>query len=72
VEVPRETNNWYLSVREAGADYRVEIGIYDQGYWKILARSTTVLTPRDTLDEIGDPAFANMPSGCQVACANGQ
>jgi len=61
VEVPRETNNWYLSVREAGADYRVEIGIYDQGYWKILACSTSVLTPRDTRDEIGDPAFANMP-----------
>lgn len=60
-EVPRETNSWYLSVREADADYVVELGHYNGGNWKTLARSAAVLTPRDTLADLGEPIFANMP-----------
>jgi len=60
-QVPREANSWYLSVQEADADYTVELGFYELGGWKRLARSTTVLTPRDTPSAMGDPVFANMP-----------
>ena len=61
VPVPTETNSWYLSVRDADADYYVELGHYNGGHWKTLTRSGTVLTPRDTLAGFGDPVFANMP-----------
>lgn len=61
VPVPVETNSWYLSVRDADADYYAELGHYSGGHWKRLARSGTVLTPRDTLAGFGEPAFANMP-----------
>jgi hypothetical protein len=61
VPVPAETNSWYLSVRDADADYYVELGHYNGGHWKTLTRSGTVLTPRDTLAGFGDPVFANMP-----------
>ena len=61
VPVPVETNSWYLSVRDADADYYVELGHYNGGHWKTLTRSGTVLTPRDTLAGFGDPVFANMP-----------
>lgn len=61
VPVPPETNSWYLSVRDADADYYVELGHYNGGHWKTLTRSGTVLTPRDTLAGFGEPVFANMP-----------
>ena len=61
VEVPRETNSWYLSVRDADADYVVELGCYARGKWKTLTRSAAVLTPSDTLSGLGEPLFANMP-----------
>jgi len=61
VEVPGETNSWYLSVRDADADYVVELGHYTGGRWKSLTKSATVLTPRDTLAGLGEPLFANMP-----------
>jgi len=61
VPVPAETNSWYLPVREADADYYVELGHYNGGHWKTLTRSRTVLTPRDTLAGFGEPVFANMP-----------
>ena len=61
VPVPAETNSWYLSVRDANADYYVELGHYNGGHWKTLTRSGTVLTPRDTLAGFGDPVFANLP-----------
>ena len=61
VPVPTETNSWYLSVRDADADYYVELGHYNGGHWKTLTRSATVLTPRDTLAGFGQPVFANMP-----------
>jgi hypothetical protein len=61
VPVPAETNSWYLSVREADADYYVELGHYNGGHWKTLTRSGTVLTPRDSLAGLGEPVFANMP-----------
>ena len=61
VPVPSETNSWYLAVRETDADYYVELGHYNDGYWKTLTRSGTVLTPRDTMTGFGEPVFANMP-----------
>ena len=61
VPVPSETNSWYLAVRETDADYYVELGNYNGGHWKTLARSGTVLTPRDTMTGFGEPVFANMP-----------
>lgn len=61
VPVPSETNSWYLSVRDADADYFVELGHYNGGHWKTLTRSGAVLTPRDTLAGFGEPVFANMP-----------
>ena len=61
VQVPSETNSWYLSVRDADADYVVELGCYNKGKWKALTRSAAVLTPRDTLAGLGEPLFANMP-----------
>ena len=61
VPVPSETNSWYLAVRETDADYYVELGHYNGGHWKTLARSGTVLTPRDTMTGFGEPVFANMP-----------
>jgi hypothetical protein len=61
VEMPAETNSWYLSVRDADADYVVELGCYNNGKWKALTRSATVLTPRDTVAGLGEPLFANMP-----------
>ena len=61
VPVPSETNSWYLSVRDADADYYVELGHYNGGHWKTLTRSGAVLTPRDTLAGFGEPVFANMP-----------
>jgi hypothetical protein len=61
VPVPSETNSWYLAVRETDADYYVELGHYNGGHWKALARSGTVLTPRDTMTGFGEPVFANMP-----------
>ncbi len=61
VPVPAETNSWYLSVRDADADYYVELGHYNGGHWNTLTRSGSVLTPRDTLAGFGEPVFANMP-----------
>ena len=61
VPVPAETDSWYLSVRDADADYYVELGHYNGGHWKTLTRSGSVLTPRDTLAGFGEPVFANMP-----------
>ena len=61
VPVPSETNSWYLAVRETDADYYVELGHYNGGHWRALARSGTVLTPRDTMTGFGEPVFANMP-----------
>ena len=61
VPVPADTNSWYFPVRDADADYYVELGHYQGGDWKTLTRSGTVLTPRDTLAGFGEAVFANMP-----------
>ena len=61
VPVPAETNSWYLSVRDADANYYVELGHYNGGHWTTLTRSSAALTPRDTVAGFGDPVFANMP-----------
>ena len=59
VAVPGESNSWYLPVRDADADYFVELGCYRKGRWKMLARSGSVLTPRDTVSGFGQPVFAS-------------
>lgn len=59
VAVPGESNSWYLPVRDADADYFVELGCYRKGRWKTLARSGAVLTPRDTVSGFGQPVFAS-------------
>lgn len=61
VPVPSETNSWYVSVKEADADYYIELGHYVEGRWRSLTRSGTVLTPRDSVQGLGEPMFANMP-----------
>ncbi len=61
VPVPADTNSWYFPVRDADADYYVELGHYQGGDWRTLTRSGTVLTPRDTLAGFGEAVFANMP-----------
>lgn len=59
--VPSETNSWYVSVKEADADYFIELGHYVNGVWRTLTRSGAVLTPRDSVQGMGEPLFANMP-----------
>ena len=48
IEVPFETRNWYIPVKQAGAKYTVEIG-YNRGtVWNVIARSYTIETPMIT------------------------
>lgn len=61
VPVPADANSWYVPARDAGADYYVELGFYNGGHWKTLARSRTVLTPRDAPDAPGETVFARVP-----------
>jgi hypothetical protein len=61
VPVPAGTNSWYVSVKQAGEGYFVELGHYVDGRWKSLTRSRSVLTPRDAVEGFGEPVFANVP-----------
>lgn len=62
INVPRESNSWYLAVGEADARYIVELGIYKRGKWSAIIRSGAVITPRNSLGGLGaDPVFANIP-----------
>lgn len=61
IEVPFETRNWYVPVREAGGRYVVEIGYRRGRSWKVLARSATVGTPRNRLSDSERFDFATIP-----------
>jgi hypothetical protein len=61
IEVPFETRNWYVPVREAGGGYVVEIGYRRGRSWKVLARSAPVSTPRNRLSESDRFDFATIP-----------
>ena len=51
IEVPFETRNWYIPVKQAGASYHVEIGYLRGAEWKTIARSKTARTPLDRMSE---------------------
>lgn len=51
IEVPFETRNWYIPVKQAGASYHVEIGYLRGAEWKTIARSKTARTPVDRMSE---------------------
>lgn len=61
IQVPFETRNWYVPVKEAGKIYCVELGYYRGRSWNILARSIPVATPRDRLSESERFNFATLP-----------
>ena len=61
IQVPFETRNWYVPVKESGKTYCVELGFYRNRSWKPLARSIPVATPRDRLSESAQFHFATVP-----------
>ena len=61
IQVPFETRNWYVPVKESGKAYCVELGFYRGRSWKTLARSISVATPRDRLSESAQFNFATVP-----------
>lgn len=61
IEVPFETRNWYIPVKEAGSSYTVEIGYYRGQTWNTISRSVTVLTPPDKVSESESFDYASIP-----------
>jgi len=62
VEVADATDNWYVSVDEAGRAYCAEIGLRDAGgRFHALARSNSVTTPPSSVASRVDPAWAGTP-----------
>ncbi len=61
IEVPFETRNWYIPVKQAGASYHVEIGYLRGGEWKTIARSKTARTPVDRMSESESFQCATIP-----------
>lgn len=61
IEVPFETRNWYIPVKEAGSEYSVEIGYYRGSQWNTIARSIVIRTPKDKMSESGDFDYATIP-----------
>lgn len=61
IEVPFESRNWYIPVKQAGSTYTVEIGYYRGENWKTIARSMPVQTPSDKLSDSEKFDFANIP-----------
>lgn len=61
IEVPFETRNWYVPVREAATDYFVEIGFYRDRKWNPIARSVTVTTPPDGVATAETFDYATIP-----------
>ncbi len=61
IEVPFESRNWYIPVKNPGGRYVVEIG-YNRGRnWRPIARSIPVQTPPDSLSESDQFDFATLP-----------
>ena len=61
IEVPFETRNWYIPVKQAGAKYTVEIGYHRGSVWNVIARSHTIETPPDQLSESDQFDYATIP-----------
>jgi len=61
IEVPFETRNWYIPVKEADAGYSVEIGYYRGDQWKAIAKSVTIRTPQEKMSDSGDFDYATIP-----------
>jgi hypothetical protein len=61
IEVPFETRNWYIPVKQAGAKYTVEIGYLRGSVWNVIARSHTIETPTDHLSESDQFDYATIP-----------
>lgn len=64
VEVNDITNNWYLQLPAPNKSWCIDLGLLGaDGEFVLIARSNTVLTPRDTLsDQIDEEAQWNAPS----------
>lgn len=61
IEVPFETRNWYIPVKNAGSRYAVEIGYYRGSTWNTIARSVEVQTPADQVSGRDDFDYATIP-----------
>lgn len=61
IEVPFETRNWYVSVKNAATDYYVEIGFYRGKTWNLISRSVTVTTPPDGMATSEAFDYATVP-----------
>ena len=61
IEVPFETRNWYIPVKQAGSRYTVEIGYNRGSVWNVIARSYTIETPSDRLSESDQFKYATIP-----------
>ena len=61
IEVPFETRNWYIPVKQAGSKYTVEIGYHRGSVWNVIARSHTIETPPDHLSESDQFDYATIP-----------
>jgi hypothetical protein len=61
IEVPFETRNWYIPVKQAGSRYTVEIGYNRGSVWNVIARSQTIETPPDHLSESDQFDYATIP-----------
>jgi hypothetical protein len=61
IEVPFETRNWYIPVKQAGSRYTVEIGYNRGSVWNVIARSHTIETPPDHLSESDQFDYATIP-----------
>ncbi len=61
IEVPFETRNWYIPVKNAGSRYAVEIGYYRGSSWHTIAKSAEVKTPADQVSDRDDFDYATIP-----------
>jgi len=61
IEVPFETRNWYIPVKESGAVYEVEIGYYRGQSWHAIARSAPAQTPRAAVSPSERFDYATIP-----------
>lgn len=61
IEVPFETRNWYIPVKNSDAVYGVEIGYFRNAEWQVIARSIPVRTPSDHVSDSDEFSFATIP-----------
>lgn len=61
IEVPFETKNWYIPVKESGGVYEVELGYYRTGSWHAIAHSAPARTPRAEVSSSDRFDYATIP-----------